>query len=181
MERPVGYALLVKKMIVKYMEITLGYDKSIAPFVYLESEKRVKGSVTLQNGVMVPLKGFIDRLDKTSAMRIVDYKTGSGDLKYSGVESLFDGTKTNRNKVVFQMFMYALLLGESQEMIAEPYFIRELAKGKSYSEFIAGEKLYEYTDRLKTLLEEVFDTKVPFSPTSNTRICEWCDFNTICY
>jgi RecB family exonuclease len=180
-DKPVGYTFLVKEMIFKYVEITLKHDKNNAPFDYLESEKRVKSRIVLDNGTVIPLKGFIDRLDRTSALRIVDYKTGKGDLRYRDIDALFDAPASSRNKVAFQMYMYALLLGSSEDVIAEPFFIRELAKGNSFSEIVTRDRLDEYEGRLKALLAELFRSKKPFTATSDKKVCEWCRYNTICY
>ncbi len=180
-DKPVGYTFLVKEMIFKYVEITLKYDMNNAPFDYLESEKRVKGSIDLGDGTVVPIKGFIDRLDRTSTLRIVDYKTGKGDMRYRNIDALFDASASSRNKVAFQMYIYALLLGNSEEVIAEPFFIRELAKGNSFSEILTKDSLDEYEERLKVLLKELFQSKKPFTATSDKKVCEWCRYNTICY
>jgi len=54
-------------------------DKQYAPFRYIDSEKRCKVRYPISKGD-VNLKGFIDRIDeKEGRIRILDYKTGSGN------------------------------------------------------------------------------------------------------
>lgn len=178
---PKGYALLIKRLIIKYVQLTLRHDISEAPFDYLGAEKRLTSIVPLSSGENVPLKGFLDRLDKKSSVRIVDYKTGKGDMIFKGIESLFDSSNNKRNRVAFQMFLYSLLLDYSGDLIAEPYFIRELAKNKTHCLFIDSAQKDEFRSMLIELLDEIFNTQVPFTATVNRDVCEWCDFNSICY
>ncbi|MFA6770295.1 MAG: PD-(D/E)XK nuclease family protein, partial [Bacteroidales bacterium] len=178
---PKGYALLIKRLIIKYVQITLRYDITETPFEYLGAEKKLIRVISIKLGMDVPLKGFLDRIDKKEALRIVDYKTGKGDLSFRTIESLFDPSFNRRNKVAFQMYLYALLLEHRGELIAEPYFIRELAKGKSHRIFIDELQKDEFKLLLVDLLDKIFDQKIPFSATENSDICKWCDFNSICY
>lgn len=178
---PKGYALLIKRLIIKYVQITLRHDLSETPFDYLGAEKRLTSLIPLSSAINVPLKGFLDRLDKKSSLRIVDYKTGKGDMIFRDIESLFDSSYNKRNRVAFQMFLYSLLLDYSGNLIAEPYFIRELAKNKIHRLFIDDNEKEEFRSMLIKLLEEIFNPEVPFTATANRDICEWCDFNSICY
>ena len=38
----------------------------------------------------------------------------------------------------------------------------------------------EFQERLKTLLEEIYDQKEPFTQTEDTKKCSFCDFKSIC-
>jgi CRISPR/Cas system-associated exonuclease Cas4 (RecB family) len=178
---PKGYALLIKKLIIKYVQITLRYDLSLVPFEFIGAEKRVTGMVNISPGMDIPLKGFIDRVDKTGTVRIIDYKSGKGDLRYRDIESLFDSSLRKRNNVAFQMHLYDLLLNYEGEITVEPYFIRELATGKSHSLVIYQQLRELFQDRVIQLVKEVFNPEIPFSPATNRDICKWCDFSSICY
>lgn len=178
---PTGYSLLVKIMIAKYVEITLRHDQKVAPFTFIEAEKRVKEDVRISEGLVVTIKGIVDRVDTRNIYRIIDYKTGKGDLKFSDIDSLFDPSNRRRNSVAFQMFLYAALckFGESVEI--EPYFIRELAKGSSQTLTISEEQTEQFRIRLNELLEEIFNPSVSFTPAKNIEKCKWCHYNAICY
>jgi CRISPR/Cas system-associated exonuclease Cas4 (RecB family) len=41
--------------------------------------------------------------------------------------------------------------------------------------------LDEFEARLKEMLGEVFNSKVPFNQTQNTDICKFCSFKDICH
>ena len=42
-------------------------------------------------------------------------------------------------------------------------------------------KFYDaVSERLEKLLDEMKDLKVPFRRTEDEKVCEWCDFKTIC-
>jgi len=178
---PKGYALLIKRLLVKYVQITLRYDLTEAPFDYLGAEKRLTRVIKVKSGMDVPLKGFLDRIDKKETLRIVDYKTGTGDMNFKSIESLFDSSSKSRNRVAFQMFLYSLLLEYTGELIAEPFFIRELAKNNFHRIFIDSVQKEEFSKMLKELLDQIFNSDISFTATENTDICKWCDFNSICY
>ena len=61
------------------------------------------------------MKGFIDRVDKVlDAIRIIDYKSGSGTTTFSSIESLFKEEK-DRAKAVMQVFMYCWMYAHLTE------------------------------------------------------------------
>ena len=104
---------MLRKIVLK----TLEYDKSYAPFTYLDGERKIYADLDVA-GVKVNLMGIIDRLDsKGGQVRIVDYKTGS--IKLHGtrdsdsaiIEKIFDtGLGGNRPYSSFQMYLYAYLI-----------------------------------------------------------------------
>ena len=66
-------------MIRKYVEKILERDGKLTPFVYIESERKINGLISLSDHSEIRLKGFIDRVDEVrDAIRIIDYKSGSG-------------------------------------------------------------------------------------------------------
>ena len=103
-----GENFLTGEMIRKYAEKILEQDARFTPFHYIESEKKVRATITLSDKRVVQLKGFIDRVDSLDrVLRIVDYKTGSGKLEFESVEGLFDKEAKDRPKAVMQVFLYA--------------------------------------------------------------------------
>src|SRR3546814_10941863 len=58
----------------------------------------------------VCLYGIIDRVDVVAGKtRIVDYKTGRDELKFSGYDTLFAPASTKSNKAMVQTLFYTLL------------------------------------------------------------------------
>lgn len=180
-DNPRGYALLIKKLIQRYLNITIRYDKATLPFRIVDLEKKIFGSVLLESGEEIRLKGFIDRVDKTKYNKIIDYKSGSGKLYYNTIESLFDSQNSNRSGVVFQMFLYAFLLSRGDDIEVEAYFLRSLAKNQSDILLLTPEKIVEFSESLEQLLSELFNEKGSFTQTQIKSKCEWCDFKSICY
>ncbi|WP_439788078.1 PD-(D/E)XK nuclease family protein, partial [Parabacteroides goldsteinii] len=108
-----GQNFLIGEMIRKYVEKILERDSKLTPFRYIESERKINRLFTLgDNRTEIQLKGFIDRIDEVrDAVRIIDYKSGSGTSVFTSVESLFDKEDKDRAKAVMQVFMYSWMLG----------------------------------------------------------------------
>lgn len=182
-----GYNLLVKRIIVRYVLQTLKYDSSIAPFFYLSSEKRVRSTVPVKWGYDVNLKGFIDRLDRTDKLRIVDYKTGQGDLKLRSIDALFQENGDSSDRVAFQMMFYALMLESDNEVVWDdeiniaPYFIRSLVKQTNREISVSRDQIKSFKEGVVTLIEEIFDPSVPFIGSENEKVCKWCPYSSICF
>ena len=127
-----GENFLTGEMIRKYAEKILEQDARFTPFHYIESEKKVRATITLSDKRVVQLKGFIDRVDSLDrVLRIVDYKTGSGKLEFESVEGLFDKEAKDRPKAVMQVFLYAWMYQQLPEYTGMPiqpaiYYLRTL-------------------------------------------------------
>ncbi len=188
-----GQNYLAGEVLRKYIKQTLTTDKKLTPFIYKESEKRIHIKYELPSGKQVSLKSFIDRIDIVKGRtRIIDYKTGKGELGFRKLEDLFDKDMKNRPKAIMQVFLYAhLYLLETPDEKIEPgiYYLRELF-GKTFSSCVVHnrdrtvEDFDKYRDDFKDLLhsclDEIFDAEVPFSQTSTSEACLWCSFTNIC-
>ncbi len=188
-----GQNFLIGEMIRKYVEKVLERDAKLTPFRYIESEKKIKNLFPLADKSEIQLKGFIDRIDEVrDAVRIIDYKSGSGTTQFTSVEALFDKEDKDRAKAVMQVFMYAWMYGVKA---IQPgiYYMRTLFSPS----FDSG--IYRRTDRFKTeqvldfdnyrtdfenslrnCLDEIFDTETPFRQTPNGKACLYCPFKDIC-
>lgn len=188
-----GQNFLIGEMIRKYVEKVLERDAKLTPFRYIESEKKIKSLFPLTDKSEIQLKGFIDRIDEVrDAVRIIDYKSGSGTTQFTSVEALFDKEDKDRAKAVMQVFMYAWMYGVKA---IQPgiYYMRTLFSPS----FDSG--IYRRTDRFKTeqvldfdnyrtdfenslrnCLDEIFDTETPFRQTPNGKACMYCPFKDIC-
>ncbi len=84
-----GQNFLIGEMIRKYVEKVLERDGKLTPFRYIESEKKMNRLFPLADKSEIQLKGFIDRVDEVrDAVRIIDYKSGSGTAQFTSVEAL---------------------------------------------------------------------------------------------
>ncbi|WP_308526296.1 PD-(D/E)XK nuclease family protein [uncultured Parabacteroides sp.] len=192
-----GQNFLIGEMIRKYVEKVLERDGKLTPFRYIESEKKMNRLFPLADKSEIQLKGFIDRVDEVrDAVRIIDYKSGSGTAQFTSVEALFDKEDTDRSKAVMQVFMYAWMYeGASFGKTIQPgiYYMRTLFS----SSFDPG--IYRRIDRFKTeqvldfanyhtdfengfrnCLDEIFGTETPFVQTPNGKACAYCPFKDIC-
>lgn len=194
-----GENFLTGEMIRKYAEKILEQDARFTPFHYIESEKKVRATITLSDKRAVQLKGFIDRVDLLDrVLRIVDYKTGSGKLEFESVEGLFDKEAKDRPKAVMQVFLYAWMYQQLPEYTGMPiqpaiYYLRTLfqrsfdpvveqkkGRGKadkvnSFQEFVA-----DFEDKLRQCLDEIFNLDIPFTQTETGKACAYCSFRGLC-
>lgn len=194
-----GQNFLIGEMIRKYVERILEQDSRLTPFYYLESEKRMKDLFLLSDGSEIQLKGFIDRIDEVGdSIRIIDYKSGKGLQNFSTLESLFNIEEKERPKAIMQVFMYAWMYGrlpESKGKIIQPgiYYMRTIFSNdfdaSIYRRLGAREKkivnnFSEYTEdfegNMRTCLDEIFGTEVPFIQTPTGKACIYCPFKDIC-
>lgn len=194
-----GENFLTGEMIRKYAEKILEQDARFTPFHYIESEKKVRATITLSDKRAVQLKGFIDRVDSLDrVLRIVDYKTGSGKLEFESVEGLFDKEAKDRPKAVMQVFLYAWMYQQLPEYTGMPiqpaiYYLRTLfqrsfdpvveqkkGRGKadkvnSFQDFAA-----DFEDKLRQCLDEIFNLDIPFTQTETGKACTYCSFRGLC-
>lgn len=194
-----GENFLTGEMIRKYAEKILEQDARFTPFHYIESEKKVRATITLSDKRVVQLKGFIDRVDSLDrVLRIVDYKTGSGKLDFESVEGLFDKEAKDRPKAVMQVFLYAWMYQQLPEYTGMPiqpaiYYLRTLfqrsfnpvveqkkGRGKadkvnSFQDFVA-----DFEGKLRQCLDEIFNLDIPFTQTETGKACAYCSFRGLC-
>lgn len=193
-----GQNFLIGEMIRKYVEKILERDSKLTSFRYIESERKINRLFTLgDNRTEIQLKGFIDRIDEVrDAVRIIDYKSGSGTSVFTSVESLFDKEDKDRAKAVMQVFMYSWMLGAAPAgKTIQPgiYYMRTLfsdsfdasvsrrierTKTEPVTDFSAYSEAFE--GELRRCLDEIFGRETPFTQTTTEKACAWCPFKDIC-
>lgn len=194
-----GENFLTGEMIRKYAEKILEQDARFTPFHYIESEKKVRATITLSDRRIVQLKGFIDRVDSLDrVLRIVDYKTGSGKLEFESVEGLFDKEAKDLPKAVMQVFLYAWMYQQLPEYTGMPiqpaiYYLRTLfqrsfdpvveqKKGRGKADKVNSFQDFasDFEDKLRQCLDEIFDLDIPFTQTETGKACAYCSFRGLC-
>jgi len=189
-----GKNLLFKGIIKKLLHKILDSDKQDSPFIIIDLEKRVSSAVEIStNGelITIQLGGRIDRVDeKNKVTRIIDYKTGSFDLKTIGRKSLaeyfelvFSEPKFREN---FQGYFYASLYrkeNQNQPLRIAIYSLRKSNEGLQFlnEEEISKVELETFDEKLGSLLLEIFDTGKSFSQTNDKDRCSFCPYKSICY
>lgn len=194
-----GENFLTGEMIRKYAEKILEQDARFTPFHYIESEKKVRATITLSDRRVVQLKGFIDRVDSLDrVLRIVDYKTGSGKLDFESVEGLFDKEAKDRPKAVMQVFLYAWMYQQLSEYTGMPiqpaiYYLRTLfqrsfnpvveqKKGRGKADKVNSFQDFasDFEGKLRQCLDEIFNLDIPFTQTETGKACAYCSFRGLC-
>lgn len=187
---------LILTIIRKYLIQMFRYDRQIAPFRLLSMEKKYSFPIHIDpegTSRTVYIGGIIDRIDETeSAIRIIDYKTGSDTTTFKSLESLFDGSTPSRNKAAFQTMLYCLMFGKG-ELQAKPLqpgiYSTKLLFDPDYTPLLKQDKELiinfdrykeEFEALLKQLLEKLFSPQEAFTPTTNEKKCHSCPYVPIC-
>ena len=187
-----GTQLIVRRVIKKYLIQLLEIDMHRTPFTYIESEKQVRFPLTINSHgsvLTILLGGTVDRIDaKDGTTRIIDYKTGGAQKSISTVADLFDRERA-RDPYVFQAFYYAHLLQHEYPRIAPSLlFVRKTSDSDFQPDItINKEKVTDYSlysqefgELLNETIEEIFNSDIPYTPTTNKDACKYCKFTTLC-
>jgi len=192
-----GINNIIANVVKKYIINLLEYDKSNLPFVIqsLEKSKKYYGTFDfLLNNKQhkVNVYSVFDRVDKLpNGHKIIDYKTGSDELKVKNIKLLFDENSGYKTKGIFQMLLYSLVYQQNfpgKKFEPNIFLIKQIKKDYSGSIFIDKDKIDSYSvnlfsefeENLKLLLAEIFDKEKSFSQTENIDNCKYCDFKGIC-
>ena len=185
---------IIAEQIEELVKIILTYDMNLAPFNLYGCEISKILRVKLSSGRVVNFRFAIDRLDEIDiggekTLRIVDYKTGRLKLQAKDLEEVFEGGYGNEH--IFQLFMYAWLLGKVgmegwEDVMTEIYYIPALNKGKpSLPVFdkveVRSFRNYheEFNTRLEAMIESIFEEPC-FSPAASENECTYCNFRNFC-
>lgn len=192
-----GRNLVVADVIVKYVIKTLERDRDILKandrpyFVMLGQEIKVPGMFCGQK-----FKGYVDRLDSLAEgeARVVDYKTGkvleddeniNDDNAIDIADKIFDPECKERPKIALQFFIYDMLLQndprvKGMKLSNSVYSTAHLFNDPPVAVPL-NRKFYDaMAERLEKLLEQMYDTNVPFKRTEDEGVCAYCDFKMIC-
>jgi hypothetical protein len=192
-----GKNLLGREIIHKYVDRILDHDEVQVPFRIqgLEIPYQLEYPVSIHGKQQaVSLKGIIDRVDiKDGTVRIIDYKSGRDLSTFRSISGLFDRSDKNRNKAVFQTFLYALMYIEYHQeanvpVISGLYNFKELhtdhfdirIKIKTQNNLSAEpisdirSMMNEFRPYLTQLIQEIFDPSVPFRHIEGLKECIYC-------
>lgn len=195
-------------LLVEYIKKVLRYDLGTAPFDFVGGEQFVSTTLPLEEGVQVNLKGTIDRLDLCRGvyddgrlcLRILDYKTGSDEIKpIASIEQLVE-RYPSKEKATIQILLYCELvrsaglegIDTSLPLVPGVLVVRRMRgdledytpylyeRGESIPLEYSPEVREAFVSALRGLLTEVFDQERPFEQTADTQACQHCPFTRIC-
>lgn len=205
-----GETLIQREVIRKYVNRLLDIDTQYAPFKITglelgEHENRLQFPFkfpTTEGEKTIYLAGKIDRVDeKENITRILDYKTGADELKYTDIPALFDTEITKRNKAALQTWLYGLIYANNftdtpvlqagiisvRNMFEDgfdPILKEKIDPLKTTSGYIKVQNLYdrqgEFTEQLRQLFSEIYNKEIPFSQTEKQEKCLTCPYREIC-
>ena len=202
----VGQAIIIRDVILRYLKALLYHDFERAPFILLGMEQDCEFELQTDSSegcdpVCIRLGGRIDRIDQKTdgELRILDYKTGRSHIMTPTLDQLFARGEAHPDHI-FQTFVYALAYRSSFPQYQDIplhtalFYVREahrkdfnpsltfrLGEGPSAerkSDFRLAED--QFRKELIRLVAEIFDPKVPFGQTADTRICARCDYQILC-
>ena len=186
-----GQIYLIGEILRSYVKQTLKTDQQFTPFDYIDSEHRFKRTYRVNDGLLVNFKGSIDRIDRVGdRYRVIDYKSGKGEVNFKDVQQLFDASKANRPYQILQVLLYSYFyLQERGGISLSPaiYYLRSIF-GDLSPDVTQNKQLMtdlslvmeEFLPLLNHCLEEMFDPSIPFSQTRNEMHCRWCPFRDVC-
>jgi CRISPR/Cas system-associated exonuclease Cas4 (RecB family) len=181
---------VIKELIARIMLI----DKETPNLEIMSIEETFGFDFELDSSNKIFIKGIFDRLDLVNnQLRILDYKTGSGEL---AIPKDFSVIFSNSDyKIVFQLLLYVYIFTKQQngekrkehlvgkEILAGAYLLKKnsksitfLNKGKAIDEDLLD--LFE--DHLHQLIGNIMSPEIPFTQTDDFKKCKYCDFKNIC-
>ena len=191
-----GKNSLVYEILLKYTKKLLKLEIQNTPFILIDLEKQVSMPLSLSNGQIVKIGGYIDRIDfKDNKMRIIDYKTGKAGLQIKNISDLFDTMKHSDIKAVFQTLIYAHIIAQtnSDKEIAPCIISLRNLHGKKFAPDLVikpdknkGKNITynlvkdEFVALLTNLIEEIVSPEIPFKQTENKKNCDYCLFKEHC-
>jgi hypothetical protein len=196
-----GNELIVREVLLVYLNRILETDRSIAPFTILETETQHTFKLMIgsnESAFEIISGGNIDRIDKTGGVtRIVDYKTGSvADIVESIEELLLDDRKKDSDGWLQTLIYCEAYSAVNTSEVVRPsiYKIKKLASGKisDNMRIKTGERsdisIEDYNtvrdkfmEEFKITLSKIFDINEPFSMTSDKRgKCQYCAYKSLC-
>ncbi|MFN4235551.1 MAG: PD-(D/E)XK nuclease family protein [Bacteroidia bacterium] len=132
------------------------------------------------------LAGRIDRIDKIgNTIRVIDYKTGKVEEKELIINNvdeikLLGGEKSKALQLLTYAVLYQSQLKENENIeagiisfrtINKPYYFLKINNDIS----ITSENINQTQMLIAQILEEIFNSNIPFQHHSSAKYCNWCN------
>jgi len=195
-----GKGVIIIDVLERYLTELLGYDSMDTSLILLHLEDDFSGKRTVSTGEgrkQVRIGGRADRIDMTgSAVRVVDYKTGTPKKEVVTPEELFDEEKERRNDAFLQALLYCSLIRDShRDTIVLPaiYWVQQLSS-RDFSPYapVVGldgpgadrqewdRFLTAFSSELDRTLDRIFSENEDYVMTPFERRCKYCPYRMLC-
>ena len=204
-----GLQLINREVIIRYLQRLFEIDLSLAPFTIKGNEEKVyqQISITTTEGCRtISVGGSIDRLDQITdpltneqRIRVVDYKTGSRDLrrKVNELQEIFDpaNIREKHTDYYLQTMLYSIIVRHHPKLNKDQLpvspallFIQHtMSEGYDPTLSIGNAKITDiqtyatdFIERLQKLVSEIFEPQQPFTPTADKKNCTHCPYRQLC-
>lgn len=193
-----GKNLLIYEVIKSYIVQFFRKEKEIAPFTFVDAERKVEQIYVTPQKNRVKIGGLIDRMhEKDGIIHIIDYKTGSGHSYVETTEQLFSKKDHKTKKAIFQTLLYCLILNNEskisltirpgiswmKKLFSQEYATEIILKAPRRKEMpqLTFENLFEqYEAQLGAVIDELFDEETDFCQTEHKDTCKYCLFKDLC-
>ena len=196
-----GNELIVREVLMAFLNRILIADKNIAPFTILELENSFSLSLTVNiNGSQTEVLtgGKIDRVDRVNGVtRIVDYKTGTVSETINSISELFIDDRKKDSDAWLQTLLYCeAYLSKNSGIVLQPsvYKVKKLGgtsladklrlKTETKGEITVddyGIVREEFLIGLKEIISEIFSKDGQFLMTTDIRgKCSYCPYKSLC-
>jgi CRISPR/Cas system-associated exonuclease Cas4 (RecB family) len=197
-----GLQIINREVIIKYIRQLLEIDRRLAPFTILGLEKKVKINYEIVAGndrFTTTLGGMIDRLDSITTpdgkeqVRVIDYKTGSRRLKaLADVDAIFaQESLKDHSDYYLQAFLYSHIVRQKSHDIpvAPALIFIQHASGDDYNPTLClghepvndiATVSESYMQHLSSLISDIFNPAISFSPTDERKRCSNCPYAHLC-
>lgn len=194
LEKYEGKNNLFKDIVFKLLMRVLENENVQTPFKILDIEKEINYEFKISKDnkeIGINITGRIDRIDeKDDVTRIIDYKTGSYDLKKFDDKNpgeYFDKLISNPDyKDNFQAFFYGYFYSKDnggKKINVGIYPVKKMQSGidNLKTDYIEKEEYELFENSLKKLFIEIYDTEIPFKQVEDEKRCAYCPYSGICY
>lgn len=191
-----GETMLVSDAIIYYVRNILAYDARMGGFTFVQAEKREEIVWTLEEGLSINMRQYIDRVDIAGtgvdgepSLRIVDYKTGKDKTSAASMEMLFKAESADRRKAMFQLMLYCNIYAQSHKTDEPIRPIIYTVRSIDDSGFTIGRNSVtdyhdvnqDFLNAFVPVIKEMFNNDVPFYQAKNAKHCEYCKFASFCH
>lgn len=192
-----GLQIINRQVLIHYLRQLLQIDRELAPFHIIGLETNVSDKLQTPH-INTTIGGRIDRLDRivkdnVERIRVIDYKTGSKQLKpLADVDAIFkQESLANHSDYYLQTFLYAALVKKKYPAIpvSPALLFIQHAAGKDYDPTLCfgrepitdvGPNLQRFMELLQSIVDDMFNSDIPYQPTENRDRCTFCPYHLLC-